>query len=47
MTIINMFTARYFQEDGKSVCEWIIECRVNAYELGNGVTRGEHGEEMV
>ena len=36
MAIINMVTARYFQEDGKSVCEWITECRTKAYELNGG-----------
>ena len=34
--IINMVTARYFQEDRKSVCEWITECRTKAYELNGG-----------
>ena len=37
MAIINMFTARYFQEDGKSVCKWITECRTKAYEFSGGI----------
>ena len=30
MMIINMLTARYFQEDGKLICEWVAECRRNS-----------------
>ena len=36
MAIISMVTARYFKEDGKSVCEWITECRTKAYKLNGG-----------
>ena len=32
MTRIDVLTARYFQEDGKSVHEWISKCRTNANE---------------
>ena len=39
MTTINMVTARYFQEDEKSVREWISESRTKAYELTEGFTR--------
>ena len=39
MTTINMVSARYFQEDGKSGREWIAECRKKAYESSEAVTR--------
>ena len=44
MTTINMVTARYFQEDMKSVCEWITECRTKAYKSSEAVTRRQHKE---
>ena len=39
MAMIDVLTARYFQEDEKSVREWISESRTKAYELSEGFTR--------
>ena len=34
-----MLTARYFEEDGKRVCEWIAECRRKSNKMSERVTR--------
>ena len=39
MMIINVLTARYFEEDGKRVCKWIAECRRKSNKMSEGVTR--------
>ena len=39
MAMIDVPTARYFQEDEKSVREWITESRTKAYELSEVFTK--------
>ena len=39
MMIINMLTARYFEEDRKCVCKWIAEYRRKSDKLSEGVMR--------
>ena len=38
MAMIDVPTARYFQEDRKSVHKWITECITKAYELSEEFT---------
>ena len=47
MAIMNMVTARYFQEDGKYVHKWITECRMKGYKLSEAFTKRAQTRDMV